>query len=374
MVIHPKLLSWWEDLHFSDQALVRKYLGNLPSLLEIQPNNKIIEATTLFRDCERSVFFFGDIEMTPLLEEIEGLAGIAWETPGLLMLENCKAGASSKLWVSSCTLATSSYSTRSKGPPPTPPLSLVRNNSKGKMEDLNNARKKNSTKRVEVTHGYGNQVSKENASQLEQKLLNFQEELDQGYKPPKFKMFVGTRDPRVHLITYYDKLVGVGKDERIHMKLFMRNLKGDVLSWYISQDPKKWSNWVGMASDFMDRFRFNTENALDVFYIQNLKKEPIEIFREYATRWRSEAAKVRPTLEEEQMNNFFVRAQDLQYYERLILIESHKFSNIIQLGERIEEGIKSGMVTNFKALQATNKALQPCGMSKKRDVGAVMVS
>ncbi|XP_070046687.1 uncharacterized protein [Nicotiana tomentosiformis] len=99
-----------------------------------------------------------------------------------------------------------------------------------------------------------------------------------------------------------------------------------------------------MASDFMDRFRFNTENAPDVFYIQNLKKKTIENFREYVTRWRSEAVKVRPALEEEQMNKFFVRAQDPQYYERLMVIENHKFFDIIKLGERIEEGIKTGMV------------------------------
>jgi len=86
------------------------------------------------------------------------------------------------------------------------------------------------------------------------------------------------------LRTYCDKLVGVGKDERIRMKLLMRNLKGDALSWYISQDPKKWSNWVSMVFNFMDRFRFKTENAPDVFYIQNLKKKLAETFREYATR------------------------------------------------------------------------------------------
>lgn len=74
------------------------------------------------------------------------------------------------------------------------------------------------------------------------------------------------------------------------------------------------------------------------------------------------------------MNKFFVRAQDPQYYERLMVIENHKFSDIIKLGERIEEGIKSGMVTNFEALQATNKALQLAGISKKKDVGAVMVA
>ncbi|XP_070032353.1 uncharacterized protein [Nicotiana tomentosiformis] len=110
-------------------------------------------------------------------------------------------------------------------------------------------------------------------------------------------MFDETGNPNVHLRTYCDKLLRVGKDERIRMKLFMRSLTGDALSWYISQNPKKWINWVNMASDIMDRFRFNTENAADVFYIQNLKKKPTKTFREYATRWRSEAAKVRPALE-----------------------------------------------------------------------------
>ncbi|XP_070051018.1 uncharacterized protein [Nicotiana tomentosiformis] len=133
-------------------------------------------------------------------------------------------------------------------------------------------------------------------------------ELPEGYKPPKFEMFDGTGDPKVYLRTYCDKLVGVRKDERIRMKWFMRSLTGDAISWYISQNPKKWVSWVSMASDFMDRFRVNTENAPNVLYIRNLKKKPIETFCEYATRWRSEAAKVRTTLEEEQMNKFFVRS------------------------------------------------------------------
>ncbi|XP_070006007.1 uncharacterized protein [Nicotiana sylvestris] len=108
-------------------------------------------------------------------------------------------------------------------------------------------------------------------------------ELSEEYKPPKFEMFDGTWDPRVHLRTYCNKLVGVGNDERIHIKLFMRSLKGDTLSWYISQYSKKWSNWVSMATDFMDRFKFNTENVPDMFYIQNLKNKPKETFHEYAT-------------------------------------------------------------------------------------------
>ncbi|XP_070017234.1 uncharacterized protein [Nicotiana sylvestris] len=193
-----------------------------------------------------------------------------------------------------------------------------------------------------------------------------------GVQISKFEMFDGTCDPIVHLRTYCDKLVRVGKDKKNQMKLFMRRLTRDVWSWYISQNLKKWSSWASMASDFMDRFRFNTKNVPDVFYIQNLKKKPTETFCEYATRWRSEVAKVRPALDEEHMNKFFIRAHYPQYYERLMVIENDKFSDIIKLGERNKEGIKSGMVTNFLALQATNKALQLGGISKKRDVGAMV--
>lgn len=49
-----------------------------------------------------------------------------------------------------------------------------------------------------------------------------------------------------------------------------------------------------------------------------------------------------------------------------MLIEDQKFSDIIKLGERIKEGIKTGMVTSFEALQAKKKALQSGGTSKKK--------
>jgi len=47
-----------------------KISGESTIPLEIQPDNKIVEAATLFWDSERVVFHFRDIEMTPLLEEI----------------------------------------------------------------------------------------------------------------------------------------------------------------------------------------------------------------------------------------------------------------------------------------------------------------
>ncbi|XP_070039479.1 uncharacterized protein [Nicotiana tomentosiformis] len=133
-------------------------------------------------------------------------------------------------------------------------------------------------------------------------------------------MFDEIGDLKVHLRMYCDKLVGVGRDERIRMKLFMRSLTGDALSWYISQNPKKWVNW----------------------------KKPTETFREYATRWRYEAAKVRPALEEEHMNKFFVRAQDPQYYERLMNFKAHRNALMKVLNEAyVPNNITSGEMANM---------------------------
>ncbi|KAK4710126.1 hypothetical protein R3W88_004639 [Solanum pinnatisectum] len=200
-------------------------------------------------------------------------------------------------------------------------------------------------------------------------------ELPKGYKLPKFEMFNGIGDPKAHLRIYCDKLVGVGNDEKILMKLFMRSLTGETLSWYIEQDPRKWVEWVDMATDFMNRFGFNVENAPDWFYIQNLEKKPSESFRDYAIRWRSEVARARPPMEESQMKDYFIRAQEPQYYDRMMVVAEKSFAEIIKLGKRIEEGIKNGTIINLEALQATNKALQSGGMAENwKETGSVMMA
>ncbi|KAG5601067.1 hypothetical protein H5410_032437 [Solanum commersonii] len=79
-----------------------------------------------------------------------------------------------------------------------------------------------------------------------------------------------------------------------------------------------------MATNFMNMFGFNVENAPDWFYIQNLKKKPSETFRDYAIRWRSEAARARPPMEESQMKDYFIRAQEPQYYDRMMLAANEK--------------------------------------------------
>ncbi|XP_075076785.1 uncharacterized protein LOC142163401 [Nicotiana tabacum] len=196
-------------------------------------------------------------------------------------------------------------------------------------------------------------------------------DLPAGYKVPKFDMFDGKGNPRAHLRSYCDKLVGMGKDETIRMKLFIRSLTGEALDWYTSQDPQKWRSWSVMAQEFMDRFKFNTETNPDRFYLMMLEKKTTESFKEYARRWRAEAARVQPLMGEDEMTTTFIRSQtDATYYKRLISMLGQKFSEVVRMGDVIEEGLKSGKITNLAALQATSKEIQSetiGGASKKKE-------
>ncbi|KAH0778887.1 hypothetical protein KY290_005314 [Solanum tuberosum] len=86
--------------------------------------------------------------------------------------------------------------------------------------------------------------------------------------------------------------------------------------------PKIWHNWSNMAEDFMERFRFNIEIIPDRSYLEKLKKKTTETFRE------------------------------------MLLMTCIKFTDLVKTREALEEGIKFGRVTNFAALQETNKAIQ----------------
>ncbi|KAJ8526532.1 hypothetical protein K7X08_029009 [Anisodus acutangulus] len=184
-------------------------------------------------------------------------------------------------------------------------------------------------------------------------------ELHVGYNVPKFDLFDGKGNPHAHLRSYCDKLIGVGKDQAIIMKLFVRSLTGETLDWYTSQNPRKWRNWSTMAQDFVDRFKFNADTVLDIFYLMKLEKKSTETFREYAMKWRAEAAKVQPPIAESEMTTLFVQSlKDATYYERMISVIGRGFSEVIRMGDFIEEGIRTERITNFVVLQATSETIQ----------------
>ncbi|XP_009622693.1 uncharacterized protein [Nicotiana tomentosiformis] len=197
-----------------------------------------------------------------------------------------------------------------------------------------------------------------------------------GYKPPKFDIFDGTGDPHAHLRTYRNKLVGVGRNEMLRIKLFIRILTGVSLTWYTCQNPQNWREWQDMVEDFINHFWFSKKITSDRLALVNLQKKSSKSFQEYARRWRSEAARAQPPLDDSELTKYFIRAQEGIYCEKMMGMMGQKFPELVKMGDFLEEGIKSGKVQSMATSQAASKAIQSgsigSGKNKKEEVSAII--
>ncbi|OIT32028.1 hypothetical protein A4A49_63800 [Nicotiana attenuata] len=181
-------------------------------------------------------------------------------------------------------------------------------------------------------------------------------ELPPGYQVPKFNTFHGKGNPLAHLKDYCSRLLGIGHNEAIRMKLllFIQSLSGPALVWYTKQDFSKWRTWDDMANDFIRKYEFNQGVDPDMHSLYKIKKMPQESFQDYAIRWRVEATKVHPPLSEKELISIFIDIQNGIYYEKLAIANLRNFSNLIRVGDFLESGIKEGKVS-----MQINHALQP---------------
>ncbi|XP_069149116.1 uncharacterized protein [Solanum lycopersicum] len=189
----------------------------------------------------------------------------------------------------------------------------------------------------------------------------------EGFKIPKFDTFGGAGNPMAHLRAYCDQLVGVGKDEALLMRLFSRSLCGEALEWFTSHETRQWPSWSALAKEFIDRFAYNVEIVPDRYSLEKMKQKPTESYREFAYRWRKEAARVRTPMTEKEIVEVFVRVQEPEYYDRVILLIGAKFAEIVKVGETIEDGLKSGKIARVSASPGSSGLVR----KKREEVNAI---
>ncbi|XP_060211842.1 uncharacterized protein LOC132639413 [Lycium barbarum] len=136
-------------------------------------------------------------------------------------------------------------------------------------------------------------------------------DLPEGFKVPHFELFNRTGNSKAHLWAYCDQLVGVRDNQALIMRLFSRSLTGEASEWFTAQDIRRWITWEDMAVAFIERFLFNMETVLDRYYMEKVKQKSTENFREYASRWRTEASRVQPSMGEEELVSIFIRSQEI---------------------------------------------------------------
>ncbi|KAK4737682.1 hypothetical protein R3W88_001379 [Solanum pinnatisectum] len=110
-----------------------------------------------------------------------------------------------------------------------------------------------------------------------EKLCTFLEvELLPGYKIPKFEKFSGSGNSFFHLKISCEKLISVGNNKEIRIKLFNQSLTGKAFEWYSKQDVTKWSTWDDLANTFVDHYKFHVEIALNRISITKIKSKSTE--------------------------------------------------------------------------------------------------
>ncbi|KAF3623403.1 putative cell differentiation protein RCD1 -like protein [Capsicum annuum] len=109
-----------------------------------------------------------------------------------------------------------------------------------------------------------------------------------------------------------------------------------------------------------------------------IKKKSTETFREYAIRWREQAARVKSTMKESKIVEAFIQAQDETYYQHLLPALGKTFFGVLKMGEMIEDGIKTGRIVSFATLKTTTQAIQKGsgsvgGKKNKKDASTIVV-
>ncbi|XP_070007764.1 uncharacterized protein [Nicotiana sylvestris] len=192
------------------------------------------------------------------------------------------------------------------------------------------------------------------------------------FRMPKFDLYDGHGDPVAHLRGFCSKMRSVGGKDELLMAYFNRSLSGATLEWYTRQDNNMWYTWDDLAQAFTRYFQYNIEIAPDRLSLTRIEKNPSESFREYGFQWREQEAQTNPSMEEDEMVEYFLQALEPTYFGHLISAIGKSFNEVVKMGGMLEEGLTS-KIMSYSAIKTTTQAIQNgtggvLGKKKKEDV------
>jgi hypothetical protein len=164
------------------------------------------------------------------------------------------------------------------------------------------------------------------------------------FNVPDFEKYKGNQCPRNHLKMFCRKMAAYTTNEKLMIHVFQDSLSGASLDWYMQLERTQVQTWKDLADVFMKQYKYNLDMAPSRMQLQNLGQKNNETFKEYAQRWRELAARVQPPFLEKELIDTFMGTLQGPYYERIIGSVSSSFADMVVIGERIEEGLKSGKI------------------------------
>ena len=113
--------------------------------------------------------------------------------------------------------------------------------------------------------------------------------------------------------------------------------------------------------------------APDRDQIRSMSQRDKETFKEYAQRWREIAAQINPLLEEKEMTKIFLNTVGPFYYDHMIASSPNDFTEMVNMGMRLEEGVRAGRLTREVGSSSGTKRIG-IGFPKKKEQDIGMAS
>src|SRR4051812_45521324 len=193
------------------------------------------------------------------------------------------------------------------------------------------------------------------------------------FKTPEFEKYKGYTCPRSHLTMYYRKMAAYTKNDKLLIHCFQDSLTGASLKWYMGLEKSHIRCFQNLTDAFMKQYKYNLDMAPDHRQLQNMSQKERESFKEYAQRWRELASQVEPPLAEKELTGMFMDTLSPFYWEKMIGSMSSNFTDLVTIGQRLEEGIKNGKIAN--AAESSNGARKSYGnfiKKKENETNAVI--
>src|SRR4051812_5531649 len=191
------------------------------------------------------------------------------------------------------------------------------------------------------------------------------------FKIPDFEKYKGLTCPRNHLRMYVRKMAAYAHDQKLMIHFFQESLSGASIDWYMQLEKSSVRSWNDLANTFLKHYKYNLDMAPDRMQLQNMSQKKDESFKEYAQRWREMASRVQPPLMDKELVDIFMSTLQGPYYDKMVGCTSSGFSDMVVIGERIEDGIKNGKIQGAPSGSYHTKKSYD-GKREPNTVGAVM--
>lgn len=169
------------------------------------------------------------------------------------------------------------------------------------------------------------------------------------------------------------KMVTYAANEKLMMHSFQDNLSGASLDWHMQLERAHIKTWEDLANAFLRKYTYKLDMAPNCMQLQNVSPKGNESFKEYAKRWRELASRVQLPLLENELLGISMGTPQGSYYKNMIDSVSIGFDDLVIIGERIENDLKSGKIGKLSSNQNSNKRYFGNNNSKKGETNVVTI-